>query len=304
MNNRKIKGVIAPSLTFFKSNGDVDLKLTGKHMKWMLDSGVNGLFVTGTYGSGYLMDSNQRKDVYKLALDVVSDCPDAYFIAHVGTNDTASSVDLAREASRLNAAAVSAVNPYTFSYSERELMEYYGELVSAAGDIPVLAYANPALTGKKMELDFLIKLNQIGVKGIKDSYADIHLGFDVCYNKILNKNDFRYIPGTTTNWLNFRELSLDTFISGACNYIPEVISTFYRISMSDDRYSAEVAYELINEAIKKIKYKNSIISSHFALKARGFDAGFAKRPLIADYEENEDLIKIIREVIEEVIEKI
>ena len=61
---------------------------------------------------------------------------------------------------------------------------------------------------------------------------------------------------------------------------------------------------ITGNSIKKIKYKNSIISSHFALKARGFDAGFAKWPLIADYEENEDLIKTIREVIEEVIEKI
>lgn len=304
MRINTVKGVIAPSLTFFKSNGDVDLKLTGKHMKWMLDSGVNGLFVTGTYGSGYLMDSNQRKDVYKIALDVVSNYPDAYFIAHVGTNDTASSVDLVREAKRLDAAAVSAVNPYTFSYSERELIEYYGELVRAAGNTPVLAYNNPAMTGKNMELDFLIRLSQAGVKGIKDSSANIKLGFDVVNNEILNQAGFRYIPGTTTNWLKFRELPLDTFISGACNYIPEVISAFYRISMSDDRYSAEVAYELINEGIKKIKCKNSIISSHFALKARGFDAGFAKRPLIADYEENEDLIKKIREVIEEVIEKI
>lgn len=304
MRINTVKGVIAPSLTFFKSNGDVDLKLTGKHMKWMLDSGVNGLFVTGTYGSGYLMDSNQRKDVYKIALDVVSNYQNAYFIAHVGTNDTASSVDLVREAKRLDAAAVSAVNPYTFSYSERELIEYYGELVRAAGNTPVLAYNNPAMTGKNMELDFLIRLSQAGVKGIKDSSANIKLGFDVVNNEILNQAGFRYIPGTTTNWLKFRELPLDTFISGACNYIPEVISAFYRISMSDDRYSAEAAYELINEAIKKIKYKNSIISSHFALKARGFDAGFAKRPLIADYEENEDLIKKIREVIEEVIEKI
>ena len=107
----QIKGSIAPNLTFFDAEGNIDETITRWHMNWILDNGVNGLFVTGTYGSGYLMSPEQRVRVYEIAKEASEAHEGSFVIAHVGANDTATSVYLTENAAKLGFAAVSAINP-------------------------------------------------------------------------------------------------------------------------------------------------------------------------------------------------
>lgn len=38
-------GVYVPNITFFTKEGDVDLKKTQAHMRWMIEKGVDGFFL-------------------------------------------------------------------------------------------------------------------------------------------------------------------------------------------------------------------------------------------------------------------
>jgi len=299
----QIKGSIAPNLTFFDAEGNIDETITRWHMNWILDNGVNGLFVTGTYGSGYLMSPEQRVRVYEIAKEASEAHEGSFVIAHVGANDTATSVYLTENAAKLGFAAVSAINPYTFKYTDDELLGYYKALIAAAGDMPVFAYNNPDLTNKVIDFKMVKKLQSIGIAAIKDSSINIQLASSIYHDNFMNGKDFQYISGTTTAWLALHKLGCNAMIAGVCNYAPELVSALYRLSCGDDEEKANKAYQLVNKVSAAVKKGNSLVSSHIALKARGFDAGFMKAPLMVDYEAAADSLPTIRAAIDEAVEE-
>ena len=293
------KGTFVPSLTFFDEEGNVDKQFTEKHMKWILDNGVSGLFVTGTYGSGYLMTPEQRVSVYETAKKVSESVPGSFVIAHVGSNDTCSSVYLTEAARDLGFHAVSAVNPYTFKYRDDELVGYYEDLVKAAGDMPVFAYNNPGLTSKAIDMELVKKFMAIGVRAMKDSSLNTELAQSICDYSEENNIEFKYISGSTSKWPEFRKLGIDTMIAGACNYAPELVSAMYALSLGTDEEKFLRAYEAVNALSNGIKIGNSLVSSHIALASRGYNVPFMKKPLICPYDQYQDQMAKDRAMIDE-----
>ena len=68
-----IKGSLVPNITIFDSNGNLDPEKTKWHMRWMFEKGLDGLFLTGSYGSGPLMTNEERIEVFKAAKEVASE---------------------------------------------------------------------------------------------------------------------------------------------------------------------------------------------------------------------------------------
>ncbi len=294
-----IKGTLVPALTFFDKDGNVDEEFVRWHLGWVLDNGVNGLFVTGTYGSGYLMTPEQRVRVFEIAMEVSNARPGTFVVGHVGANDTNTSVYLTEKARDLGLAAVSAVNPYTFKYTDDELCGYYADLVAAAGDMPVFAYNNPDLTSKAIEFGLVKKFMKVGLKAMKDSSLNLKLANSIyTYNK-LNGTDFKYISGSTTGWPTFIKLGVDTMIAGVCNYAPELVAAMYKLSEGDDEEKFLKAYEIVNKIGSAVKIGNSQVSSHVALAARGYDVPYMKKPLVCDYSKHTDKMAELAKLFEE-----
>ena len=74
-------------------------------------------------------------------------------------------------------------------------------------------------------------------------------------------------------------------IAGACNYAPDLVASMYRLSQGDDEESFIKASDSVNYISSFTKVGNSLISSHLALKSRGYDVPYMKRPLICPYDE-------------------
>lgn len=290
-----IKGIIAPNLTFFTKDGKIDKEKCRWHMNWILSKGVNGLFVTGTYGSGYLMSLDERIQMFKLAKEVSEKNPGSFVIAHTGCSDTASSVQLTKAATEIGIDAVSAIGPYNYKYTEEEILGFYSSLVNAS-DIPVYAYSNPDVTGMPVSYKLVKKLEEIGIVGLKDSTINMQLLTSIYNNNQMNNKNFQYISGTTTGWLAFQKLGVDTMIAGMCNYTPEIVEALYRYSFTDlDK--AVKAYQISYDLGSKIKVGNSVASSHISLKARGFEPGYTRLPITVSYDDKKEKISAIAEYI-------
>ena len=298
----KIKGALVPALTFFDKDGKIDEDYQMWHLNWVLENGVNGLFVTGTYGSGYLMDNKDRVRVYEMAKEISDNHPGTFVVAHVGANDTASSVYLTEAARDLNLDAVSAVNPYTFKYRDDELVGYYSDIVKAAGSMPVFAYNNPSLTSKVIDIELVKKFASVGVCAMKDSSINRELANAIKEFRETDGIEFEYISGSTKDWTYFNSIGVKAMIAGACNYAPDLVSSMYRLSQKSDESSAKNAADTVNHISDFIKVGNSLISSHLALTSRGYEVPFMKRPLICPYNKYADKIKADREEIDKAIE--
>lgn len=298
----KIKGTLVPALTFFDRDGNIDEKFTSWHMNWVLDNGVNGLFVTGTYGSGYLMSNEQRVRVYEIAKGITEAHPGTFCVAHVGANDSASSVFLTEHARDLGYDAVSAVNPYTFKYRDDELVGYYSDLVKAANGMPVFAYNNPSLTSKAIDFELVKKFAAAGVSAMKDSSLNRDLALAIRDFRENDGADFEYISGSTKDWPYFRTIGVKAMIAGVCNYVPDLAASMYRLSQGNDEESFLKAADSVNFLSGFTKVGNSLISSHLALKSRGYDVPYMKRPLICPYDEYQEKMEEDRKAIIDAVE--
>lgn len=279
----KIKGSLVPNITFFNEDNTLNLDLCEWHMRWMFDNGVHGLFLTGSYGAGPLMTNEERIEIFKLAKKVQKDYPDKFLIAHVGCADTASTVALAKAADAIGVDAIGAVPPFYYSYEKERVIEYYKAICDAV-KTPVYAYNNPTTTKTTMDLNMIRKMQANGLKGVKDSSMNVMFITSVFYDAKVNNKDFQTIIGTSTGWLPFSLMGIDTMIAGMCNYAPEIINAVYNYTIegikTGDLSKAEKAYTIMIEYSKKTKFVDSTIVSHMILRARGFDCGCARAPMV------------------------
>ncbi|HEY6989081.1 MAG TPA: dihydrodipicolinate synthase family protein [Bryobacteraceae bacterium] len=134
----------------------------------LLDSfyrqGCHGVYVCGQTGEGLLQSAAQRKKVAEVA--VHASPKGKIVIIHVGAQSTRETVDLARHAASIGAAAVSSLPP-SGRYSFAEVKAFYTELAFAAG-IPVFVYYFPDMYPQVSGFDQLFQLLEIpNVAGVK-----------------------------------------------------------------------------------------------------------------------------------------
>lgn len=273
-----IRGALVPNITFFHQDNSIDFEKCRWHMKWMFDNGVHGLFLTGSYGSGPLMTNDERIAIFKLAREVANEYEGKFLIAHVGCADTASTVALSKAAEEIGVEAIGAVPPFYYTYTEDRVVDYYKSIVEAVS-VPVFAYNNPTTTKTTMTLKMIQKMQAVGVKGVKDSSMNVAFITNVFYDAKINNKDFKTIIGTSTGWLPFSMMGIDTMIAGMCNYAPEIIDAMYRYTMNGNMEKAEKAYRIMMDYSMKCKFVDSTIASHMILKARGFDCGYPRLPM-------------------------
>jgi dihydrodipicolinate synthase/N-acetylneuraminate lyase len=274
-----ITGSLVPNITFFASDGRIDAEKTRWHMRWMFGHGVDGLFLTGSYGAGPLMSLEERVSIFAMAKEVAAGFRGKILIPHVGCIDAAQSVELARAAERIGVDAVAAVPPYYYKHTDDAVVEYYRAILEAV-KTPVFAYNNPETTRYTFNLKTVRRLQELGLAGIKDSPLSLGFATQVTYAAQEAGSGFQFIPGTSTGWLPLCYMGVKAVIAGTNNWAPEIITELLRATFADERDRARKVYLVMMDLSAKMHFADSTVASHMALYARGFDAGFPREPMI------------------------
>ncbi|MCC6613206.1 MAG: dihydrodipicolinate synthase family protein [Anaerolineae bacterium] len=272
-------GSLVPNITLFDADGRLDLDKTQWHMRWMFERGVDGLFLTGSYGSGPLMTNAERIAVFEAAKAIAEQYDDKVLIAHVGCIDTASTIALAQAAERLGLDAIGAVPPFYYKHSEDLVLQYYRDLLGATS-LPVYAYNNPETSRFSFTVGTVRKLQEMGMAGMKDSPLDVGFVSRVFYEAKLQKKDFQLILGTSKGWLPFYQMGVRAMIAGMSNWAPEIMTALTTATFDGDEETSERLYLLMMDLSSKMHFTDSTIASQMALYARGYDAGFPRKPML------------------------
>jgi dihydrodipicolinate synthase/N-acetylneuraminate lyase len=272
-----IKGSLVPNITFFNQKGQLDLEKTKSHMRWMFSRGVDGLFLTGSYGSGPMISLEERVDIFKAAKEVASEFSGKLLIPHVGCIDTASTIKLAQAAEKVGVDAIGAVPPFYYKNTEDWVVGYYKDLIESV-KTPVFAYNNPETSRFTFMLKTIQKLQGYGLKGMKDSPLEVGFVSRTYYDAKLNNKDFQIILGTSTGWLPYYYMGIKASIAGINNWAPEVMTELMKATFAGDVARSEKAYWVMMDLGAKMHFTDSTVASHMALYVRGFDPGFVLKP--------------------------
>jgi len=145
--------VLTAMVTPFNDNGDLDLDVARRLARRLQDEGNDGLVLAGTTGEAPVLTDGERLSLFSAVIEAVS----IPVIAGSGTNDTAHSVHLTREAEALGAAGILAVCPYYNRPSQSGIAAHITAMAEATS-LPVMVYDIPVRTGRKITTATLLSL--------------------------------------------------------------------------------------------------------------------------------------------------
>jgi len=286
-----MKGVVPPMITPFTRDGSLDRDGLQTLVTY-LRSEVDGLFVCGSYGSGPLMNLEERKEVTELSVKYADG--KIPVVPMVGTTNTRDSVELAVHAQNAGAVAVAAVGPYYFRHNMADLVSFYGALIDAV-EIPVYLYNNPGFQGYEIDLGTVQALKARGLAGVKD--ATFNILTHASYHRILGDGDFDIVLGTESMWLSACAMGTEAFIPGLANAFPEINRKMYQEGIRLDIPACRETQFKVNE-IREIMYlaRSTQLAVYAMLEIRGILRAYPRAPFVAA---TSDEIRKVREALHE-----
>jgi len=168
----KIPGrVLTAMVTPFAADGSVDYAQARRLASALVDSGSEGIVVTGTTGEAPTLSAQEKIRLWSEIKDELRDR--ASVIAGSGDNCTADSVELSREAVRTGVDALLLTAPYYNKPTQEGLYRHFAAIADAV-DAPCIPYNIPSRTGVNMTSDTQLRLARIdNIIGVKESSGDM-----------------------------------------------------------------------------------------------------------------------------------
>ncbi len=147
----ELTGLIAAPFTPLSAEGELNVQAVGPLARMLADGPLTGAFIGGTTGESLSLSVPERK---ALAEAWVAARPAGFsLLVHVGTPSLPDACELADHARRIGADAVSAMGPSFFAPPDVDaLVDWCGEVASAAAGVPFYYYHIPSMTGVHVQL--------------------------------------------------------------------------------------------------------------------------------------------------------
>jgi 4-hydroxy-tetrahydrodipicolinate synthase len=158
--------VLTAMITPFDASGALDLNEAVRLAKWLQDNGNDGLVISGTTGESSTLTDAEKLSLWEAVINAVT----IPVIAGSGSNDTAHSVHLTKEVTKMGAAGILAVGPYYNRPPQSGLAGHITAMANAT-TLPVVIYDIPVRTGRKISTQTIAKLaNTVpNIKALKDA---------------------------------------------------------------------------------------------------------------------------------------
>lgn len=213
----KFKHVTVALNTPFTSDGSVDVNAVKAVSRYFRDKGIKQMYVCGSTGEGFLLDTEERKLVAETVVNEVGQ--DMNIIVHVGCPDTRHSCELAAHAEKIGAAATSAVPCVYYHLGEESVYRHWTAITEAA-DLPFFIYNIPQLTSFNLSMNLFNRmLENPRVAGIKCSSDPAQ---DILRFKQAGGKDFIVFNGPDEQYAAGRLLGADAGIGGTYGAMPEL----------------------------------------------------------------------------------
>ena len=181
--------VLTAMVTPFNADGTkIDFAAAAQLANDLVDLGNNGLVVNGTTGESPTTDEHDKLELLKVVLDAVGNR--ARVIAGAGSNDTAHSILLAKDAAAAGAHGLLVVTPY---YNKPPQAGIFAHMIAVADstDLPIMVYDIPGRSGVAISNDTMLQLSEHPkILANKDAKGDIWAA-----SQIMAQSDMAYYSG-------------------------------------------------------------------------------------------------------------
>lgn len=277
-------------VTPFDDQGAVDYDAAARLATYLVDHGHDGVLVSGTTGESPTTSNEEKSRLLRAVIEAVGDRVPV--MAGVGTNDTAHSIHLAKEAEKAGATSLLVVTPYYNKPPQASLVAHFTAVADATG-LPNVLYDIPGRTGVPIETDTLKRLAEHDrIVGVKDAKADFQAGAEVIATTGLSY--YSGDDGLDLPWLSVGAVGK---IGVASHALGEQYAALWEAGLAGDLPKAQQINARLLPAVNVVMHRSSqgAIRAKAAVQLLGVIESRATRlPLLpASDDEVEELRKVL-----------
>lgn len=298
MDLKKFRGVFCALNAIYDENDNIDLKKMKALVSVYKERGVKGVYACGSTGEGFLLSTEERKQVAKAVKEAAGD--DFTVIVHIGCPSTKESIELARHCESIGVDAVSAVPCVYYHLPEKSVELHWNSIIDATS-LPFIIYNIPQLTGFNLSPKLLEKMaKNEKVIGVKNSAEPVYLMER--YRQAAGK-DFVIFNGSDEQYVGGRLMGADAGIGGTYGCMPELFVELERLISTNQIEKAKDLQFKINKCIFALLSCNSLYgAAKQVMTIRfGIDCGNPRKPFLPVEEKD---ARPIAEMIEKYVTEI
>jgi len=168
----EIGRLLTAMVTPFDEKGDVDFEQAKKLAHALLDSGSDGVVLSGTTGESPTLTTAEKMRLFSEVKQSIGD--KGVVIAGTGTYSTAESIELSQEAEKQGVDGLLLVVPY-YNKPPQEGMYQHFKAIASKTNLPCIVYNIMGRTGVNMTDETTIRLSQIdNIVGTKEASGDMN----------------------------------------------------------------------------------------------------------------------------------
>jgi len=266
--------VLTAMVTPFTADGALDLDGAQRLAAHLVDAGNDGLVVNGTTGESPTTSDTEKNDLVRAVAEAVGDR--AHVIAGVGTNDTAHSVALARQAETNGAHGLLTVTPYYSKPPQEGLYQHFTAIADATG-LPVMLYDIPGRSGVPIETETIVRLAEHPrIVANKDAKGDL-----TAASWAISRSGLAWYSGD--DMLNLPLLSIGAvgFVSVVSHLVTGDLRALLDAYTGGDVTKAAEIHQRLLPVYTGMFRAQGVITVKTALASRGLPAGPLRLPLVS-----------------------
>ena len=237
--------VLVALITPFHADGEVDWEATEQHIENCIQSGADGIVVTGTTGETSTLTDPEKIRLVQVAKSVSAGR--AKVITGGGSNETAHAIELYRASDQAGADGVMIVTPYYNKPTQAGLLTHF-RLVADATDLPVILYDIPGRTGVPIRYETILRLakhpNILAIKDAKGDFSEV--------SRVLNQTDLMYFSGDDANVLPHLSIGATGLIGVTANVTAAPYRTIVDAVNRGDLHTARAEHQRLEPLVRAI----------------------------------------------------
>jgi len=268
-------GIIPAMVTPFTVEGELEMEALRQLTHYLIDGGVDGLFVTGSQGEFWALTPEEKQRLWEAVVQEADGRAPVY--AGTGAVTTREVIELNYRAEAAGVDAVSIITPFFIRPTEAEMEAHYRSIAQATS-LPILLYNNPSRTGGvNLSPRLVARLAAVdNIVGIKDSSGDLTLTTE--YIRVA-PDGFAVLSGRDT--LIFAGLvhGAEGAIAATANVVPQLVGEIYAAFQAGEIARARRAQERLAPLRLAFELGSFPVVVKEALELIGIPAGPCRGPV-------------------------
>ena len=277
-----LRGSIAPVVTPFTQDGELDTEGLRRLIGWQLDSGSHGISLGGSTGEPSAQTPQERMAAMAEAADVIADR--VPFLPGTGSARLDETLELTAAAAALGADAALVITPYYARPTQEGLFQWYATVAAENPDLPIVVYNVPSRTAVDIAPETIARLRRRfgNVIGVKETTRDFEH-----FSRVLHQcgRDILVWSGIELLCLPLLALGGVGFVSAVANLAPVAVAQMFELWTAGEQEKARELHFALHPLVDVIFTETNPAPAKWVLQQAGLLGSAHVRPPLAGVSE-------------------